>query len=183
MAPERRTQILILGALVALLAIAAYLWFDPSAASAPTSNGTGVADGSAARTARPSVQAPDVHLPALQADRPKPVDASRNLFRFKPKPPPPPPPVPKGDRLSTPAVPTGPPPAPTPPPITLKYIGYFDQGGKKVAVLADELSAPVLATEGDTVLGRYRVLRIGVESLEIAYLDGSGRRTIRLTGS
>jgi hypothetical protein len=30
--------------------------------------------------------------------------------------------------------------------------------------------------------GRYKILRIGVESLDIAYLDGTGRRTIRLSG-
>ena len=37
--------------------------------------------------------------------------------------------------------------------------------------------------EGDIIEGRYRILRIGVESLEMAYLDGRGRLTIRLTGS
>jgi hypothetical protein len=33
------------------------------------------------------------------------------------------------------------------------------------------------------VLGQYRILRIGAESIEMSYLDGRGRQTIRLTGS
>jgi len=37
--------------------------------------------------------------------------------------------------------------------------------------------------EGGTVAGRYRVLRIGAESIEMSYLDGRGRQTIRQTGS
>jgi hypothetical protein len=37
--------------------------------------------------------------------------------------------------------------------------------------------------EGEVVAGQYRILKIGVESVEMAYLDGRGRQTIRLTGS
>ena len=37
--------------------------------------------------------------------------------------------------------------------------------------------------EGDTIEGRYRILRIGVESIELARLDGTGRQVIRLSGS
>jgi len=33
------------------------------------------------------------------------------------------------------------------------------------------------------VLGQYRILRISAESIEMAYLDGRGRQTIRLSGS
>ena len=36
--------------------------------------------------------------------------------------------------------------------------------------------------EGDIIDGRYRILKIGTESIEMAYLDGRGRQTIRLTG-
>jgi hypothetical protein len=37
--------------------------------------------------------------------------------------------------------------------------------------------------EGDIIEGRYRILRIGVESIEMTYVDGGGQQTIRLTGS
>jgi hypothetical protein len=41
---------------------------------------------------------------------------------------------------------------------------------------------PIYGEEGDVVEGRYKILKIGVESIEMAYLDGRGRQTIRLSG-
>jgi hypothetical protein len=123
-----------------------------------------------------------VHLDALAAERPKPGSGQRNLFRFKPKPPPPPPP-----KVTAPAEtaspPAGPPPPPPLPPITLKFIGIFDRAGQKIAVLTDSAGHVDYGLEGSTIGGRYRLLKIGVESIEMSYLDGRGRQTIRLTGS
>jgi len=131
--------------------------------------------------------APAVHLDALQRERPSPADGERNVFRFKPKAAPPPPSAsrPGGSSPSTapiaPAAPAGPPP---PPPIMLKFIGVMEQPGTRVriAVLTDGQGPPMFGSEGGTVAGRYRVIRIGVESIELSYLDGRGRQTIRLTG-
>ena len=53
---------------------------------------------------------------------------------------------------------------------------------QKIAVLTDGRGAPFYGKEGEVVEGRYRILKIGVESIEIAYADGRGRQTIRLTG-
>ena len=50
-------------------------------------------------------------------------------------------------------------------------------------VLSDGLGQPQTGTEGQVVFGKYRILKIGVESIEMAYLDGRGRQTIRLSGS
>lgn len=36
--------------------------------------------------------------------------------------------------------------------------------------------------EGDIIEGRYRVLKVGLDTLEIAYADGRGRQTLRLSG-
>jgi hypothetical protein len=58
-----------------------------------------------------------------------------------------------------------------------------DAQGKRIAFLSDGRGAPLYGHEGDTVLGQYRILRIGAESIEMSYLDGRGRQTIRLTGS
>jgi hypothetical protein len=189
MEPKRRRELVLL-ALVLVLGAAVYVgvegwpWASPatSAGPAPTSNGPG----RTARTPRssaPSVEAPDVHLDALSAERPKPEDAGRDLFRFKPKAAPRPvePPPVKTAEQAAPA-PAGPAP---PPPITLKFIGLVDAGQSKkvVAVLSDGRGAPVYGSEGETVLGQYRILRIGTESIELSYLDGRGRQTIRLTGS
>ena len=71
------------------------------------------------------------------------------------------------------------------PPITLKFIGVVEPPppGKRLAVLSDGRGSPVYGHEGETVLGQYRILRIGAESIEMSYLDGRGRQTIRLSGS
>ena len=74
-------------------------------------------------------------------------------------------------------------PAP-PPPIVLKFIGTVEAPGRsaqKIAVLSDGRNV-FHGREGDIIEGRFRILRIGAESIEMAYLDGRGRQTIRLTG-
>src|SRR5437870_1778657 len=93
MATERRRQLL-LGALVVVLVIAIYrMWPGTSATTAATSNIQGQPSGprGAQGTATPGPAAPDVHLEALQSERPKPGSADRDLFRFKPPAAPPPP--------------------------------------------------------------------------------------------
>ena len=52
-----------------------------------------------------------------------------------------------------------------------------------IAVLSDGKGLPVYGKEGDIILGQFRLIRIGAESVELAYLDGRGRQTIRLSGS
>ena len=52
-----------------------------------------------------------------------------------------------------------------------------------MAVLSDGRGTPVHGKEGDIILGQYRIVRIGAESMEMSYLDGRGRTTIRLSGS
>ena len=71
-----------------------------------------------------------------------------------------------------------PPPPPPPPPIPLKFIGTLEQGKKKVAIFSDGRGLPLYAAEGELVLGQYRVVRIGVESVVMEYPDGrAGRRS------
>ena len=84
---------------------------------------------------------------------------------------------------TAPVVPIGPPPPPPLPPITLKFIGVTIKAGQKIAVLSDSSGHVDYGSEGSTIGGRYRVLKIGEESIEMSYLDGRGRQTIRLTGS
>ena len=187
MATERRRQQLLLGGLVVLLLIVLYrIWPATSAMPAATSNRQGQSSGSRAQgTATTGPAAPDVHLEALQSQRPKPGPTERDLFRFKPKaaPRPAPPPTAQPTAPVTPVA-TGPPPPPSVPPITLKFIGVMESPTqqRKVAVLTDSRGAPFYGKEGDVVEGRYRILKIGVESIDIAYADGRGRQTIRLTG-
>ena len=84
-----------------------------------------------------------------------------------------------------PTAPSGPPPPAPPPPIALKFIGLIGPTPQvpKIAVLSDGKGLPVYGKEGDIILGQFRLIRIGVESVELSYLDGRGRQTIRLSGS
>ena len=65
----------------------------------------------------------------------------------------------------------------------MKFIGIVDArgGAGRLAVLSDG-RAVYYGREGETIEGRYRIIRIGMESAEIAYADGRGRQTVRLTG-
>ena len=184
MAIERRQQWL-LGALLAVFAVVAYrAWTATSATPAQTSNGAGAATSSAGRAGQTAQRpaAPDVRLEALDGNRPKPGGGDRNLFRFKPKAPPPPPPQAQRPPAPVNPVPPGPPPPPPVPPIPLKFIGTVERGGQKIAILSDSAGHVSYGPEGATIDGRYRIIRIGAESIEIAYVDGRGRQTIRFTG-
>jgi hypothetical protein len=186
---KQQRELLLLSIVVVLgaLAYGVYVeWSGTSAMAPATSNQEQRNPGGRGARKGPFVGeadgAPIVHLDELSTERRRP-QAGRDLFRFKEKPPPPPPPPPP-PRVPTPEelVPAGPPP---PPPITLKFIGFVDSDnpGKRLAFLSDGRGAPISGHEGDTVLGQYRILRISAESIEMSYLDGRGRQTIRLSGS
>ena len=189
MATERSRQI-VLGVLVVVLVfVIVRVWPGTSAAPDPASNqpaATGATRQPPAAAAAAAPAPPAVHLDVLNGERPTPEPAEQNLFRFKVKPPPAPPPAPVGPAQSIePVVPAGPPPPPPVAPITLKFIGIVEapSHGEKIAILSDGRNAPFYGKEGAIIEGRYRILKIGVESVEIAYTDGRGRQTIRLTGS
>jgi hypothetical protein len=150
-----------------------------------------------AATSKPRVQAVDngvavaegdlnVRLDALKQPRPSADGGTRNPFRFYTPPPPPPPPAsveraaPALPPVDGPPVPAGPPP---PPPITLKYIGLMEgvPGQGKVAAFSDCRST-MRGREGEIIAGQYRLVKIGVESVVMEYVDGRGRTTIRMSG-
>jgi hypothetical protein len=181
MRPDRRRQLL-LAILAVGLGVAIYVLWPRAAGPARASSARRGATQSGAGPE--TVSAPDVHLDALEAARTTPGRVERNLFKFKPKPAPPPPAREPVASVSAPVVPSGPPPPPPLPPIALKFIGVLETASsQKIAILSDGRGAPLYGKEGDTVLGQYKILRIGVESIEMVYLDGRGRQTIRLSGT
>lgn len=185
MAPERRRELLLAALAVVLVLVIYRAWSGPSSGPAPASNvATPARAQRAAAPGEPAAgEAPDVHLESLDAERPKPGASDRDLFRFRPKAPPPPPSATGGRPATAPPVPTGPPQPPPLPPITLKFIGVMkDPAGRNMAVFSDGQGTPFSGYEGGVVAGRFRVLKIGEESVEIAYLDGRGRTTIRIGG-
>ena len=125
----------------------------------------------------------DVKLELLKTAPSELEPSTRNPFQFKAKAAPPAPRpqsvAPRAPIVIAPPVPQGPPP---PPPIALKYIGVLDTAQGRVAVFRDSGGDIVNGKEGDIIDGRYRLLKIGVESADLAYVDGRGRQTIRLSG-
>jgi hypothetical protein len=77
--------------------------------------------------------------------------------------------------------PTGPPPPPPPPPINLKFYGFANKTGepKKIFLLAGE--DIFLASEGDIVNRRYRVLHISPNAVDIEDVLNNNRQSIPLT--
>ncbi len=173
-----RPWLLIALALTVVVAIAVQMW--PSGPSAPAAARSAAAPTAAQRPGAVDPSDLVVHLGALDEPRPKADGPERNPFRFQPKPPPPPPVAARpAPQVTAPPVPTGPPP---PPPIPLKFIGTVEPTpGDRVAALSD-CRDTFRGREGDIIDGRYRLVKIGVESVVMEYVDGRGRTTIRLNG-
>ena len=179
-------NVMVGGGIAAVLVFAIWMMWPasppPSAAGAPARPRG--ARGAASQNA--SVDpVPAVKLESLASSRSEPAEAPRNPFRYEPKAPPPapkpvaPPPMPVDAPRTGPVAPAGPPPLP---PIQLKFIGLLERAdGSKWTALTDG-KVVMKGTDGDIIDGRYRILKIGTESVEIAYVDGRGRQVIRLTG-
>jgi hypothetical protein len=122
-----------------------------------------------------------VRLDELKAPRPEPGDGERNPFRFYVKPPPPPPVNPNPPVFKPPPEP--PPPVELPPPIPLKFIGIIEgRGVGRIAAFSD-CKRTFNGREGDIVDGRYKLLKIGLESVTMAHLDPKWPpQVIRLSG-
>jgi hypothetical protein len=187
MAADRRTTWVAVALVVALVVIivAQTTNTPPPTAQQPTRGRTGIPAG------EPADQSLiDVNLEALQRERGEPAGPGRNPFQFQAKPAPVvalPPPVTRPSNQSA-AVPIGPPRPlgpPPPPPIPLKFlgaVGKLENGQiKQIALLSDGRGI-IYGQEGQTVAGQYVILKIGVESIEMAYSDGRGRQTIPMSG-
>jgi hypothetical protein len=107
----------------------------------------------------------------------------RNLFQFGATPLPKIP-EPKIPVIITPAVPTptpGPPPTPPPPPIPLKFYGYATpapSGAKRVFLLDNE--DIIVAVEGQLLKSRYKLVRIGINSVVLEDLQFKHQQTLPL---
>ena len=160
--------------LVALLVIALPV-LNPPAAPVRQSSNQSVA--TAGQT--PAVPVVDLNLDRLRTVGGQLHESQRDPFRFRPKPPPPAARVQAPPPVFQPPVPAGPPP---PPPIPLKFFGVMTVNGERIAAFSDERGNTFRGKEGEVLEGRYRLLRIGPDSVDMAFLDGRGRQSIRLTG-
>lgn len=178
---KRQREIALAAIAIALIAVAAFR-IRTAVSGNPANRASQGAAANRHDQSNQKGQVTAVDLQALEAERPEPVEGTRNPFRFRPKPAPPPPPSPEGPLVPSPGAMVGPLEPPQLPRIPLKFIGWV-QGEKtgRVAVLTDGRGV-IYGRENQIILGRYRILKIGVESIDLAYLDGRGRQTIPKTG-
>jgi hypothetical protein len=182
MATDRpRRQFIVLGVLlVALAGLIVYNLDGSQQAAVPAQTSNPPRPQRGRQPPATTAEALDLRIESLSQAKPAPEESDRNPFRFRP--PPPPPSAAAPETLPEVEPPVGPPPEPQLPPIPLKFIGVFEAARVgKVAALKDERGV-YHAREGEIVVGQYRVVRIGVESIVLEYADGRGRQTIRLSG-
>lgn len=107
----------------------------------------------------------------------------RNIFQYYTPPPPIEKPAanPVTGPGGAPAKPAGPPPPPPPPPITLKYYGYAEKpmGSSKKAFFSDGDDI-FIAGEGDIVNKKYRIVKIGVNTVEAEDIATKHRQVLPL---
>jgi hypothetical protein len=178
---ERRRQLILLGVLIVAAGVTYWLRMSPAAnAGAPSA-----ATADRVQATGPLPVPDEVHLTRLD-DVPVLADPGRNPFAYGVRPaPPPPPPAPVFSMPTGPVAPPRPPEPVGPPPIPLKLSGMTTPtpGGRVVVTLQDPSSkATFLASEGDVVDGRYRVVKVGTTSVVVSYVDGTGLRTLPLGG-
>ena len=153
---KQRTLIYVLGALLAVLGVALYYEFR---GASPAAGGVLAADTKFVPL--------DVHEPELRIDLLKRLSqleysgTHRNIF------------VAGAPPLAVVAAPprfVGPPLPPVPPPLQVpaEYFGYAMQphAGRRVAFLTSGEDV-LLVAEGDTFLNRFRLARVGDESLDV----------------
>jgi hypothetical protein len=197
--PQRRRLFVLLGLLAIASAALYYQWTSSPAPAAPVTTARtspGAVDklmNEAAAVKPPQKPGPGAPLPGAQVPEalklaqlenkvPDEPEAERNLFRFGvPPPPPPPPPQPTPVYVKPPD--PGPPPPPPIPPVPLKYTMHIkDEDGRDRAFLVDRSGASFQAVAGDVVDGKYKLHRVTATSVEVSWLDGTGRKTLPLNG-
>ncbi len=180
--PAREAAVLVV--LLAVLAVVVVYqlrtWGTPGGPATPVQ---AASVSSRVAIARDRVAAvPQLRLSALRTLSAMPVPSiGRNPFRERPvAPPPAPASVGRGSMRGgqEPQAPAAPPPLP---PITLKLVAIVQGSGRPIAALSDGRDV-FYGREGDVVEGRYKIIKINVESIDISYVDGRGQRRLGLTG-
>jgi len=184
MIAEKKKQLQTLLALVALLAVVAgYTYFTnrrPSAGVATTPALT-----PARAKALPNAGNAQIRLDLIGDKQDQNAVGRRNVFQYYVPPPPPKPPAPPQQVYVPPAV-TNPPVRPPQPPqqpfsalSNFKYDAILipPKPGKQMASISEGTANRYNVTEGEYILGRYRINWIKENSLEIEDIDQNRRQT------
>jgi hypothetical protein len=169
---SRRNQMIVLGLLFAVLGFTVYFRLRPSDDPTKTPSVAGL-------FAPINVDNPALRLDILQRFLNLQYRGThRNIF-VATAPPPPPLPTPVTPVSVAPPVPTGPPPLT----VEAKYFGFVSdsKGSHRRAFFATSNNDEVfVAGEGDTVLGRFRVVRITSTTADLEEVSSGRRATLIL---
>ena len=183
MVKERRRWIVPGLAVAAVASVGWVVLRDTGPAVAPSASAAETPKGSPRRVA----ELPRIDLARLDRPRPSSGVGRRDLFDFAAPPATPPPPP--STQSAAPVEAETPPPVtvPTPPPlapINIKYIGAFEgKKGLKVAVLMTDRKEVLTGQAGEVVANRYRIVRIGLESVDVQEVGTEQVRRIPLKGN
>jgi len=186
MIAEKKKQLQTLLALVGvLIAVGAYTyWTNRTPSTGATANPAVKAAGRAA--ALPSGGNAQIRLDLIGDKMEKSAVGRRNVFQYYVPPPPPPKPVPPPAVAYVPPQVTNPPPRQPAPPaqpfsalstFTYDAVGIVAKPGKATASISDGTTNRFNVTEGEYILGRYRINWIKENSLEIEDVDQNRRQT------
>jgi hypothetical protein len=160
--------------LAGLLAVAAIIWYFESRSRSIAPNTALVADPLSYRPL--AVENPELQRAKLEASRKTEYKSNgRDLFSEVALPPPD-----TSAKTNQPPVQTGPviPPPPPPPalPVNMRFFGYgtVPNGSARRAFLSDGDEVYIVA-EGDTLLGKYRIVKVGNANLDFEEI-ATGRR-------
>jgi hypothetical protein len=183
---SRREAVLLAALALAVVAVGARLWSRPA---------TAIATDGAARPGSPLLPVPRIDLARLDQARSSDLAGRRDLFDFGhggvreddgepiptvmvevPRP------GPAAGGVTDPLAPAVV-PSPAPPPLSLKYIGSVqNERGVKVAVLVTDKREVLTGQAGDVLANRYRIARIGLESVDLEEIATGQSRRIPLRG-
>jgi hypothetical protein len=132
--------------------------------------------------ARTVVEVPSIDLARLDTPPPAATAGRRDVFDFAGPAPAPSgaTPVPSGGPVVT-LPPVSIDPTPTPvPSLSVRFIGAVEKNGARVAVLMTEKKEILTGQAGDVVANRLRIVRIGLESVDVEDVGGGAPRRLPL---
>jgi hypothetical protein len=131
------------------------------------------------KASAPSSLDPELRYDWLRASEDTKYEGKgRNIFSAQA---PPPEPIAPANTDTQEQADAGPPPPPPPPPINLKFFGFASKPGESKKVFLSQGEDVFIASEGDTVNRRYKVVRISPASVEIEDQMNNNHQNIPLT--
>jgi hypothetical protein len=186
---ENKTKTAIAGGLVIVAALALYNWvFTSQDAETATAVATVAAPSAGQKSGKPGARKtgnvvlaqsldPTLRLDLLTSSEDVTYKGSgRDIFSSQP----PPPEIPKEIKK---VIDPTPPPPPPPPPIPLKFYGFSGNKSGPKQVFLSKGEDIFIAKEGQVIDRRYKILKIGANSVEVEDVLTNNRQTLPLVAS